>query len=321
VVALRRVRHRPPASIGVPSSAGLARLLLLVVVLAALLLRPRLAHAQACCAGASGLTPGWLTHHERALVGAQVRASETHGTYPTSGTFYARNPGRDARIETSLFGSYRVLPRAQLSLFAPLVSTRRRAGAIVEGRVAPGDTTLIGRYDLIRAGESWIPGIALLAGSQIPTGIPSDRGGGRLSADVTGTGAWELNGGASVEQLSGHLVLHATVLAGYRFPREVFQTPQHLGLRALYLVAGGYVFDDDVAILGTVSHTSEGDATVAGDDAPGTGWRTTQLALLVIVPITDTLRLRTSAFTDVPPLGVNRPAMGGTSISFAKTWF
>jgi len=40
-----------------------------------------------------------------------------------------------------------------------------------------------------------------------------------------------------------------------------------------------------------------------------------------VAPLTDTLRLRTSVFTDVPPLGLNRPALGGTSISLAKTWF
>ena len=67
------------------------------LMLALGLVAPRDARAQACCVGASGLTPGWLGNHEQALVGAQVRLSGTHGTYPSSGSFFARQPGRDAR--------------------------------------------------------------------------------------------------------------------------------------------------------------------------------------------------------------------------------
>ena len=115
-------------------------------------------------------------------------------------------------------------------------------------------------------------------------------------------------------------VLRGEQLLGYRLPRAVYGVDQHLGMRGLFVAAGGWVFDDDVSILATVTHTSEADATIADEDAPGTGSRVTQAALLVIVPISDTLRLRTSAFTDIPPLGVNRPALGGTSISIAKTW-
>src|SRR5690349_20868994 len=105
-----------------------------IVALASLLviLAENLAAAQACCAGASGLTPGWLANHERALVGAQLRMTETHGSYPTTGRFYAPPPGRDARVETSLYGSLRLVPRGQISATAPLVFTRRRANGRVE---------------------------------------------------------------------------------------------------------------------------------------------------------------------------------------------
>jgi hypothetical protein len=279
------------------------------------------AHAQACCVGASGLTPGWLANHEQWLVGAQLRVSQTHGTYPTRGAFYQPTPGRDSRIEPSVFATARVLPRAQLSVFAPLLTNRRRAGENVETRTAPGDVSLVGRYDFIRPGESRIPGIAVLAGAIFPTGRPSDRGTPLLAADVTGIGAWEVNAGLSIEQTYGKVVLHGTALVGLRTPRDVLGVSQTLGPRALYLLAGGYVFDGDVAVLGTVTHTSDGDATVGGEKAPGTGFRATQLAMLVVVPLSDTLRIRTSVFTDVPPLGNNRQALGGTSISILKSWF
>ncbi|MBX3262946.1 MAG: hypothetical protein KF782_24930 [Labilithrix sp.] len=292
----------------------------LALALAALLFAGD-ASAQACCVGASGLTPGWLANHEQWLVGAQLRVAQTHGTYPTRGAFYEPAVGRDARIEPSLFATARVASRGQVSFFAPLVTTRRRAGDKVETRTAPGDVTLVGRYDFIRPGEARLPGIALLGGIVAPTGIPPDRGTGILSADVTGVGAWEANAGVSIEQVYGRVVLHGTALVGLRAPREVLGLTQRLGPRALYLLAGGYVFDGDVAVLGTVTHTSDGDATVGGEVAPGTGFRATQAALLLVVPISDTVRIRTSAFTDVPPLGNNRQALGGTSISLLKSWY
>lgn len=282
---------------------------------------PRLARAQACCVGASGLTPGWLTTHERALVGAQMRFATAHGTYPARGEFFAPQPGRDARLEPSLFASLRLLPRAQVSVSVPFAIVRRRAGDLVESRGAFGDVTVVGRWDLFRVGERRWPGIALLVGGLVPTGTPTDRATGLLAADATGIGAWEGNAGVSVEETFGHVVVHATALAGYRSSRDVVGVEQHLGLRSLFLVGTGWVWDDDSSMLLTVTHTADGDATLDGSTAAGTGFRATQLAFVVTTPITDTLRLRTSVFTDVPPLGSNRQALGGTTLGLAKTWF
>jgi hypothetical protein len=280
----------------------------------------RVAHAQACCVGSSGLTPGWLGNHENALIGAQLRLSHTLGTYPASGQFYVPTPGRDGKMETSLFATVRFLRRAQVSTIVPLVVTRRRAGGVTETRASFGDVAVSGRYDFLRAGESRIPGIAGLLGFSVPTGTPSDRGSGLLSADVTGTGAWEVTFGGSVEQTFGRVVLHATALAGIRTSREVLGLPQHVGPRGLFVAAAGYVWDGEVTTLSSLAHQSEGDATVGGQDAPGTGSRTTQAAFLVVVPIDDTLRLRTTLFTDVPPLGENRPVMAGSTLSLVRSW-
>lgn len=302
----------------------------LAVTLSALVALEGAARAQACCVGASGLTPGWVTNHERALVGAQLRASETIGTYRAVGPYYRPTPDKDTRVEPSLFGTVRLspfLPRAQVSAVVPLEFVRRRSHGIVERRTALGDMALVGRYDLIRTGESWLPGIGLLVGTQIPTGTPAEKGTGRLDADVTGLGEWEWNGGLLVEKTWGHLVTSATVVAGYRFPRTVLNTEsEHLGWRGLYVLGGGWVFDSEVALLGTITHWSEGDTSIgvnggARHESEGTGFRSTVASFLVVVPITDTLRMRAAMFSDLPPLGTNRPALAGTSISMMKTWF
>jgi hypothetical protein len=281
---------------------------------------PRAAWAQACCVGASGLTPGWLANHEKVLVGAQLRVAETHGTYPTSGGFFTSPPGKDTKVETSLFASARFLPRGQVSAFMPLSTTRRNVDGRVETGTAFGDLGITARYDFVRAGESRIPGISGLFGLMVPTGRPSDKTTGVLAADVTGIGTWEVNAGVSVEQTWNGVIAHATALGGLRTARDVFGVSQHLGPRGLFLAAAGYVFEGEVTILGTFTHIVEGDATVAGEPASGTGYRTSQLAMLVLVPLSDAWRLRTSVFTDVPPLGTNRPAMGGTSISLLRSW-
>lgn len=309
------MRRRPPGLC--PALARLASLASLVAGLCV----ARDARAQACCVGASGLTPGWLANHEQWLVGGQLRFAATHGSYPARGTFYGETTERDTRLEPSLFATARFLRRGQVSVFAPLVAVRRRSGDIVETRTTPGDANLVARWDLLRSGESRIPGIALLGGVVLPTGTPADKSTGLLAANVTGTGAWEGNAGLSLEQTYGKVVVHATALFGLRTSREVLGVTQTLGPRALYLAAAGYVFDGDVAILATLTHSSDGDATVAGEVARGTGFRTTQAALLAVVPLSDTVRLRTSAFTDVPPLGNNRAALAGTSVSLLKSWF
>ena len=46
---------------------------------------PRAAQAQACCAGASVITPARLELHEKALVGVQLRAAAVIGSYDTGG--------------------------------------------------------------------------------------------------------------------------------------------------------------------------------------------------------------------------------------------
>ena len=66
--------------------------------------------------------------------------------------------------------------------------------------------------------------------------------------------------------------------------------------------------------------TADGAVTIDGEKADGTGFRVTQAAFVLTTPITDTLRLRTSLFTDIPPLGANRQALGGTTLGLAKTW-
>lgn len=274
-----------------------------------------LAHGQACCASGSGLTPGWLGNHDKALVGVQVRGSATWGTYPYGDGFFERAATRDARYEGGLFGALRLLPRAQVAAFAPVDVTRRFGAHGREAGGGVGDLSLMGRYDLVRTGELRIPGIALLAGALLPTGRPVDRATGLLAADATGTGTFEFDLGMSVEQTFGRALLHATALAGPRLPRDVLGQREALGTRGLFVLAGGYVFEGETSLLLSLSHASEGDASIDGARARGTGTRTTQAAVIAVVPLSDSLKLRSTVFSDLPPLGENRPTLAGSSLA------
>src|SRR5580698_1362508 len=82
---------------------------------------PSVAHAQACCAGGSAITPGRLEIHEAALAGAQLRASDVTGSYDTGG-HYVGPPRGDSEfdLEQDVFGAVRFFRRAQVALLVPI---------------------------------------------------------------------------------------------------------------------------------------------------------------------------------------------------------
>ena len=107
------------------------------------------AHAQACCAGGSAVTPGRLEPHEDALVGAELRAAGVIGSYQLGGAFVASPPGTpEYDFEEDIFGAVRVLRHGQVALLVPVDETFRRTpadGAHFGGGI--GDINLSGRYD------------------------------------------------------------------------------------------------------------------------------------------------------------------------------
>src|SRR5689334_7276369 len=92
----------------------------------ACVLAPHALHAQACCAGASALTPGRLTMHEQALVGALARAAFVPGSFDADGSYVSAPAGSsDVELEQDSFGAVRLLRRGQVALLVPFVEARR----------------------------------------------------------------------------------------------------------------------------------------------------------------------------------------------------
>src|SRR5580700_3230732 len=119
------------------------------------------AHAQACCAGGSAVTPGRLEMHEIALVGAELRAASVIGSYQPGGYRASPQGTPEYDFEEDVFGAVRVLRRGQVALLVPVDETYRRTpidGAHFGGGI--GDINFGGRYDFLAAGESrYVPGV------------------------------------------------------------------------------------------------------------------------------------------------------------------
>ena len=282
---------------------------------------PSVAHAQACCAGGSAITPGRLEMHEAALAGVQLRASDVTGSYDTGGHYVGSPRGvSEFDLEQDVFGAIRFLRRAQAALLVPIVETRRQAGDLSRFGGGIGDVNASARYDFVVAGESrYVPGIALLAGITLPTGTSPESATALLAVDATGIGAWQVNGALALEQTFGPWLVNATGMVAKRTERY----GQTLGTQVTLLAAGAYTFDNDLALALSASYAFEGDVTDAqGHDLPATSRRLTTLSLSCLWPFEDAWRLLGALFVE-PPIsgfGSNQPAASGVTMTLIRSW-
>lgn len=166
-------------------------------------LLPGAAVAQACCAGAAAGQLGRLTLHEEALLGVDVRAVRTLGTFGKDGAY--RASAVDAfQFEQSLLGTMRLGRSNQVGAVVPLVQSYARTPRDAGFGGGLGDLQLLGRHDFTFAGESLrIPGIALLGGVILPTGRPVEETEHPLGVEATGTGQTRAWAGLGIEQSVG----------------------------------------------------------------------------------------------------------------------
>jgi hypothetical protein len=283
---------------------------------------PSRARAQACCAGGSAVTPARLMTHEGALVGAQLRVGDVHGSYDAGGRYVASPSGdTELDLEQDVFGAIRVLRRGQVALLAPIVETRRAeqgTGAAFGGGI--GDVNASVRYDFVVATESlYVPGIALLAGVTLPTGRPPESASPPLFVNSTGIGAWQANVALALEQTYGPWLVNATAIVAKRTPRF----GETLGTQITMLGAVAYSFDNGAALAFSASYAFEGDASQDnGQDVSASSKRLTVLALSGLWPMSDTWRLLGGLSLDPPAsaLGSNQSAVGALTFTVIRSW-
>lgn len=313
-------------SAGRSSRAGV-RAGLFAIIAALVPLLPATAWAQACCAGSGAVTPGRLSLHEDALVGLQLRAAHVMGSFDARGRYASPSPGASEQdFEQDLIGAVRLpfAPRAQVAALVPLVETRRKTSSASDFGGGLGDLNVSARYDFFYAGQArYIPGVAVLAGLTLPTGRPPESGSLPLAADVTGTGAYQINAGLAVEQTFGRWLVTAYGLVAKRTSRTIQGFESTLGTQWTALLAVAYTFPGDYAAALSASYTGEGDAAINGVDAPNSSRRVPVIALFGVVPFSDHFRLQGGPSLNPPvdQLGKNNVATLALTATAVYAWF
>lgn len=296
-----------------PSSSCLSAAVAALLVVAT----PTPARAQACCAGASAVTPGRLGLMDEALVGVQLKAASVIGSWLTSRRFVANPAGTgEYDFEQDVFGAIRVLDRGQVALLVPVVETQRRAptaGSALGGGI--GDANLSARYDFVRAEDpTWLPGIALLAGVTFPTGRPPDDAKQVLAVDATGIGAFQINGALAIEDAFGPWLVSATAMVAGRTSHG----GETLGAQWTFLGAVAYTFPNAAALALSGSYVFEGDAS----NFPNSSKSATAVTLSGVWPLSGVWRLIAATSVNPPfdSLGSNQPATAGVNAGVIRSW-
>ena len=277
------------------------------------------AAAQACCAGASAITPARLELHEQFLIGVELRAAYMLGSFDASRDFRDLPPGAAQwDFEQDLFASLRVLGRGQLGLLVPALESWRRTsttGSEVGGGL--GDVNLNARYDFIYANElSYAPGVALLLGVTLPTGRAPEDAEQPLGSDATGIGAFQFSAGLGLERSFGDFLVSGAGIYSKRTARDVRGLESELGAELSALLGLAYSIREGASLAFVGTYTVEGDAAVDGEEVPNTAREHFRLAAVLGFSILDEWRIQGGPFADPPLDGLGRNQIASLGGSF-----
>jgi hypothetical protein len=265
-----------------------------------------------------------LAIHEDAAVGLTLKATTITGAFDAAGTFIP-SPAGTAEVdgEEDVVAALRVLERGQVTAFVPFIQTWRKTPSLSEVGGGIGDVNLGGRYDFYSAGQSltW-PGVAVLFGLTVPTGIPPENAHTPLGTGATGIGAFQLTGGLGFEQSFGPWLANLTALLSQRLPRHVGSIDETLGLQLSALAGVGYAFESGSSVALGLGFTGERDAVVNGARVPASGRSVSMVSLSGMLPLAEQWRLQGSFFVDVTVngFGRNQPAGPGITFTVLRTW-
>ncbi|APS00721.1 hypothetical protein [Pajaroellobacter abortibovis] len=295
------------------------------ILFSLVLLISRSVYAQACCSGAAVLNPGRLALHEDALVGMQTFVEKIYGSFGPEGEYRPLSEGTsDINGRGELFASVRWLEMGQVHLIVPMVWNYREAKNLSSFGGGLGDVRLSARYDFFLAGKNlYWPGIAVLVGVVIPTGIPADQAERPLLTDETGTGSWQGTGAIALEQVWGRSLVNWTTVVTQRIPRSVFGSKQMLGTQVWFIGSWAYLFKNETGIAFSFRYALEGDMAVNEASIPGTSRASMVASLSGTLPIMDTWRLQGGGYM-VPPVSHwlwNGTAHAGVFLTLIRSWF
>ena len=288
---------------------------------AALSLAASRAGAQACCAGASAITPGRLALHEDALVGLQLRGAQLVGSFDPRGRYRPSASGSaETELRQDVFAAVRFLHRAQLAVLVPFVETRRSVAGQSDLGGGLGDINVGLRYDALLARA--LPGIALLAGVTLPTGVPVESADNPLATDATGIGAVQAHAGLALEQLAGAWTFSGTALIAQRLARDVQGLEERLGTQGTFILAAAYASESELALAASAAYAIEGNATIDNVEQRDTSRALFTATASAAYPLSDSVRVQGALFLTPPlsSLGANQSASAGLSFTVIYAW-
>lgn len=262
---------------------------LLALVLAHLfaLASARRAHAQACCAGPSALTPARVPQSEWLVAGAQAFARPNMGEWNAHGTYVARPPGAaELDAELDVYAGWRTpWRRLQIAAFVPAVLTARAAGGTSAVGGGVGDMNFAVRLEALDDDRfRWLPGVAVLAGLTAPTGTPPESASRPLAVDATGAGSVRGTAGLGFEKPIGPWLLDAFVLTTLYAPRSIGAVEEVRAPGLVLTGAAAYVLGAGEALGASLAYEVEWDVTVGGAAAKDSSRRALRLALFGVHP-------------------------------------
>ncbi|HEY2406614.1 MAG TPA: hypothetical protein VGI10_11460 [Polyangiaceae bacterium] len=229
-------------------------------------------NAAACSCGVPGLESALTRPDETWGVRIAETQSFAHGQWNARGAYRALGAGEhDRTFELLALAALRPTSRLELSVDGRY-GERSLSNATSTAAVRGADDLLFhARFELLRESMPWAPGIrlpalALIGSLRAPTAARADG----LSL---GLGTWEYALGAAVEQSIGRFRLGALAEVADRASDTSLGVERTLGPRALGQLVAWYWPDPRLVVSASTSLTWEGDASVQGRSAPGSGTR------------------------------------------------
>ncbi len=290
----------------------------------ALLLVPRLAAAQACCASPSGFAPTRLQPNEDALVGLVASASAVTGSWGADRSFRAPSEGsREVDLSQRLVIGWAPWSRAELSLSLPLVETIRQAGGASDVGGGLGDVRVGSRWTLSQLGTTkGVPRIQVLSSLVLPTGVAADAAHRPLATDATGVGVVQWENGLALEQAFGPVFVSLSGTIALRGARDVRGVSTRLGPLFATFAAVGWSLGRGVSVGATVGYEASLAAAQEGESVDGSATARSTVGVSAAFPLGRGLRLTLGASwtPHVEGLGQNEPTAFGGTMGVVWAW-
>jgi len=214
----------------------------------------------------------------------------------------------------------RPLPRLQAALLVPFIQTYRRVPGQAEWGGFFGDVAANFRYELVRTGDlRRMPSVTLLAALSVPTGRAPDQAKNALGTDAAGTGSFEGTLGVELEQLFTHWFLSLDGWVMQRTSRAAPGGRQTFAPRFTALLAGGYAFENEIAVGLFASASREANRASSGSSVT-TGVAVATTGVAALFPVNEAWRLQAAASLDAPLWGRNQPTTVGASTALLRSW-